>query len=98
MGPLIVTIFVRHSLDCPHIENDFYKRCSCWKHLRWSYGGKQLRRATKEKTWAGAERVKREVELSYESIGKPVEPDRPATLRQAVETFTRDKEGQNLKI
>jgi site-specific recombinase XerD len=34
--------------------------------------------------------------LSYESIGKPVEPDRPATLRQAIETFIRDKEGQNL--
>jgi site-specific recombinase XerD len=96
MSAPIITIFVRHSLDCPHTGNEFYKRCDCWKHLRWSHAGKQNRRATKEKTWAGAERIKREIELSYEAVGKPVEPDRPATLRQAVETFTRDKEGQNL--
>jgi site-specific recombinase XerD len=96
MSAPIITIFVRHSLGCPHTGDEFYKRCDCWKHLRWSHSGKQYRRATKEKTWAGAERVKREVELSYESIGKPVEPDRPATLRQAVDTFLQDKQGQNL--
>lgn len=96
MSAPIITIFVRHSLDCQHAGDEFYKRCDCWKHLRWSHGGKQHRRATKERTWAGAERVKREVELSYESIGKPVEPDRPATLRQAVDTFLQDKQGQNL--
>jgi site-specific recombinase XerD len=96
MSAPIITIFVRHSLGCPHTGDEFYKRCDCWKHLRWSYGGKQYRRATKQKTWAGAEKVKREAELSYESIGKPVEPDRPALLRQAVDTFLQDKQGQNL--
>jgi site-specific recombinase XerD len=96
MSAPIITIFVRHSLDCQHTGDEFYKRCDCWKHLRWSYGGKQYRRATKERTWAGAERVKREIELSYEAVGKPVEPDRPATLRQSIATFIQDKEGQNL--
>ena len=96
MSAPIITIFVRHSLGCPHTGDEFYKRCDCWKHLRWSHGGKQHRRATKEKTWAGAERVKREIELSYDAIGKPVEPDRPATLRQSIETFIQDKQGQNL--
>ena len=96
MSAPIITIFVRHSLDCQHAGNEFYKRCDCWKHLRWSAGGKQYRRATKEKTWAGAERAKREIELSYEAVGKPVEPDRQATVRQALESFIRDKEGQNL--
>ena len=96
MSAPIITIFVRHSLDCQHTGDEFYKRCDCWKHLRWSHGGKQHRRATKERTWAGAERVKREIELSYEAVGKPVEPDRQATLRQSVDTFILDKEGQNL--
>src|ERR1039457_1242268 len=96
MSAPIITIFVRHSLDCQHTGNEFYKRCDCWKHLRWSYDGRQYRRATKEKTWAGAERVKREIELSYDAVGKPVEPDRPATIRQSIETFIRDKQGQNL--
>lgn len=96
MDAPIITIFVRHSLDCPHLGEEFYKRCNCWKHLRWSYEGKQYRKAAKERTWAGAERVKREVELSYQTVGKAAEPDRPPTLRQAIETFTNDKQGQNL--
>lgn len=96
MDAPIITIFVRHSLGCPHTGDEFYKRCLCWKHLRWSYQGKQYRKATKQKTWAGAERVKREGELSYEVAGKPTEPDRPPMVRQAVETFIRDKQGQNL--
>lgn len=96
MEPPIITIFVRHSLGCPGTGNESYKRCSCPKHLRWSHNGKQHRRKTGSRTWAGAERVKREVELSYESIGKPVEPSAPATVKQAIETFLRDKQGQNL--
>jgi len=96
MDAPLITIFVRHSLGCPGTGNEFYKRCNCKKHLRWSYQGKQYRKATKQRTWAGAERIKREVELSYESIGKPVEPDRPPMVRQAIETFLQDKQGQNL--
>jgi site-specific recombinase XerD len=29
-------------------------------------------------------------------VGKPVEPDRPAMVRQSIETFLSDKQGQNL--
>ena len=96
MDAPIITVFVRHSLGCPHAGDEFFKRCACWKHLRWSDSGTQRRLATKAKTWAGAEKVKREIELSYEAVGKPVEPDRPGTIRQSVETFIRDKQGQNL--
>jgi len=96
MDAPIITIFVRHDADCKHAEEPFYKQCGCWKHLRWTYNGQQYRRATKSKTWAGAEDVKRDVELSYQSVGKPAESDRPPMVRQAVETFIRDKQGQNL--
>jgi site-specific recombinase XerD len=92
----VITTFVRHGVHCPHTGDEFYKRCGCWKHLRWSHGGRQYRKATKQQTWAGAERVKREVELSYETAGEPVQPDKPATVQQAIETFARDKAGQNL--
>ena len=37
-----------------------------------------------------------EVELSFETRGEPVQPDKPATVQQAVETFLRDKAGQGL--
>lgn len=96
MSTPVITIFVRHSADCPHAGDEFYKRCSCWKHLRWSYGGKQYRKATKQRTWAGAERFKREVELSYEKAGQPARKDEPVTIRRALEIFSRDKAGQGL--
>jgi len=80
-----LTIFVRHGADCKHAEEPFYKQCGCGKHLRWFYLGKQNRRATKSKTWAGAEQVKRDVELPWQMAGKPAQRDRPSTVRQAVE-------------
>ena len=74
--------FVRHDADCKHAEEPFYKQCGCSKHLRWFYNGKHNRRATKSMTWAGAEWVKREVELSYQMAGKPAQRDRLSTVRQ----------------
>jgi site-specific recombinase XerD len=94
----ILTIFVRHSSACPH-RDEFYKRCDCWKHLRWSFGGKQYRKAAKSRTWAGAERAKREIELSYENaaLGKPVQTDEAVSVERAIKVFLADKEGQNMK-
>lgn len=61
-----ITIFVIHSADCPNkTKGAFYKGCECWKHLRWSDNGKQIRISAKERTWEGAERKKGEVEKTY---------------------------------
>jgi len=94
----IVTIFVRHSSQCPH-RDEFFKRCTCWKHLRWSHGGKQHRKAAKSRSWAGAERAKHEIELSYENaaLGKPVQSDEAVSVERAMKVFLADKEGQNMK-
>ena len=94
-----ITVFVRHRANCSHRANEFYKRCDCRKHLRWSHDGKQHRRAAKSRTWLGADRFRREIEISFEraGTGKPVRPDEAVTVRQAVEVFLKDKEGQNMK-
>jgi hypothetical protein len=93
MGTPVVAIYVPHSKDCPYKEDEFWKRCTCWKHLRWRHDGKQHRRATKSRTWAGAEREKREVELSYEAAlnGQPKTASEPVTVRQAIAMFTAKK-------
>lgn len=95
----VITIFVRHSADCAHAGEEFYKRCNCWKHLRWSHGGKQHRKATKSRSWAGAERSKREIELSYENaaLGKPARPNEAVSVERAIQLFLQDKQGQNMK-
>ncbi len=94
----IVTIFVRHGHRCPH-EDEFWKQCKCWKHLRWSHHGKQYRKATKSRTWAGAERVKREVELSYgcAAEGNPsLKKDEATSAWDAVQIFLQDKRWHNM--
>jgi len=58
----VITIFVRHSADCKYAGNEFSKRCSCRKHLRWTHSGSQYRRTAGTSSWADAEKVKREIE------------------------------------
>ena len=94
----IVTIFVRHSPSCPH-QDEFFKRCACWKHLRWSFEGRQYRKSAKSKSWAGAELAKKEIGLSYENaaLGKPAQPDEAVSVERAVQLFLKDKGGQNME-
>src|ERR1700740_1791876 len=91
----VVTIFVRHSADCPDRLDAFHKRCNCWKHVRWFKDGKLHMKATKQRTWAGAERVRRETEDSFNPTIAKTEPD-AVTLASAINLFIKNKEGQNL--
>ena len=94
----VITVFVRHSAKCPHRKRgEFFKGCKCWKHLRWSYAGTQYRQAAGSKDWEGAMRERRKIEAEYEAQGQP-RAGQPATIAQIVETFLRDKEGQNLNV
>lgn len=100
------TIFVRHSQDCPHRGDETYKKCSCWKHIRWfgrnpwipdaPLSDKQYTRATKEKTWAGAERFKDEMRAEYNPSRAIASAEEAVTVEQAIKLFMAEKEGQNL--
>jgi hypothetical protein len=72
-GHPTVAIFVRHSKDCQHRDDYFYKKCKCRKHLRWTQNGKQITASAKTRTWSEAEKAKRAVEDELEK----------ATLRRA---------------
>lgn len=98
-----VTIFVRHSADCPHIGDALYKRCQCNKHLRWSYGGPQYRKSAKTRSWSIAEERRREIEAQFEATSSPnsngnvnVQSVTHPTLERAVELFLLDKKSQGL--
>ena len=74
----VVTIYVRHSADCPHKgAGEFYRRCKCRKSLRWretqrdgSEGRKrvQQRRSAHTRSWAVAEQEKRKIENELASM------------------------------
>jgi integrase/recombinase XerD len=99
-----ITIFVRHKDDCPRLADEFHKGCRCFKHLRWSDGHKQHRRAAKTRTWAVAEERRREIEGQYRDAGpaNPVdsvllEVQSRKTTERAIELFLSDKKSQGLE-
>ena len=99
----VVTIFVRHSTNCPRQGDEFYKTCKCTKHLRWSYGGEQFRRAARTRTWSVAEEAKREIEAKFKFAdpAKPIETmtvvaDSRKTIEQATRLFVSDKRSQGI--
>ncbi len=98
-----VTIFVRHSSDCPRTGDDFYKNCKCRKHLRWSHGGQQYRQSAKTRTWAIAEEARRKIEAQFstadssQAIGAiTVESKSLTTIERALELFLLDKRTQGI--
>jgi len=92
-----ITIFVRHGSGCAHRSDEFFKRCQCRKHLRWSDETGQQRRSAKSRSWAAAERLKREIELQLEEGCQPdPESHAPVAIGEAIETFLRAKQGENI--
>jgi integrase/recombinase XerD len=100
----VVTIFVRHSADCPHEGGGgFSKRCKCRKSLRFFHNGKQQTISAKTRSWAEAEKAKRKLEDQFKAAD-PNEPlssisvqaeSRP-TIDRAVELYLSDKLTQGL--
>ena len=93
----LITIFVRHSANCKYAGDEFSKRCTCRKHLRWSQDGKQYRRKAGSRSWTGAEEAKRRLEekLSGKQPAKPA-PTR-LLIADAVDLFMKSKRNAGLE-
>jgi integrase/recombinase XerD len=91
----VITIFVRHTTGCKYAANEYSKKCDCRKHLRWTSGGKQHRKATGTRSWATAEEVKRTLEdqLAGRSTASV---DAPKDLATCIEVFIKDKRVQGI--
>ena len=91
----LITIFVRHSADCKYKGDEFTKRCSCRKHMRWTLDGKQYRKQAGTRSWAEAEEAKRELadQLAGRISGTP---EGPKTIEAAVKVFLQDKAVQGV--
>jgi len=91
----LVTVFTRHAVGCKYEGNEFARRCDCRKHLRWTSGGKQHRKAAGTRSWAEAEKVKRSIEDQLD--GRASEhKDAPKDLGECIEVFIKDKRVQGL--
>jgi hypothetical protein len=91
-------IFVRHASDCPHQDEQFFRRCKCRK---WIYvTGTRQRISAKTRSWEQAERELQKVrerlkESDPQSDDNPVEPD-PQTVREAVTSFLENKQQEGM--
>jgi hypothetical protein len=52
-----ITVFTRHSAECPKAPNPQWKRCNCRKSLYIREGGKTAHLSAKTRSWEQAERV-----------------------------------------
>lgn len=96
-GPPIITIFVRHSVDCKYAGDEFWKRCNCRKHLRWSQDRKQHRVSAHTRSWASAEDKKRSIEDQLSGRTPEVKPEQEQRDTQAcVDIFLQDKRNQGI--
>jgi integrase/recombinase XerD len=63
MEVLMLSVYARHSSDCPRAGDGNWKRCRCPK---WIWGtlpnGDFIRRSAKTRTWEQAEELRRELE------------------------------------
>lgn len=91
----VITIFVRHSADCKYAGDEFAKSCRCRKHFRWSQNGSQLRRKAGTRSWAEAEKLKRELE-DHLSGRTPDKATHSKTLDEAFTVFQADKKNQGI--
>ena len=91
-------IFVRHSTDCPHESEQFYRRCKCRK---WIYvTGTRQRISAKTRSWEQAERELQKVrerlkEFDPQADDNPIDPD-PVTVREAVIKFLENKRQEGM--
>jgi integrase/recombinase XerD len=98
----IISVFVRHSADCKYYGDEFYKKCNCRKHLRWTSSdpkhpgrNKQFRRKAGTRSWAVAEEAKRKLEAQYE--GKPTTAEsEQQTIEYAIQRFLDRKRAENI--
>jgi site-specific recombinase XerD len=103
---MTVDVFVRHSTDCAHQNDRYWKRCKCRK---WLYvGGSRKPISAKTRSWDKASEKAREIETEYnkreQTNSTPASSETPPspsttkvkTVREAVTAFLEDKQEQNV--
>jgi integrase len=97
MSTPLIAIFVRHSEECKHADDELYRRCNCRKHLRWTHNGVQYRKTAGTRSWADAEQAKRDLEDQLAGrTSAPSAENNAQTIAGAVSLFIADKNVQGL--
>jgi site-specific recombinase XerD len=91
---LEVIVYRRHSQDCDHKDDRYYRRCNCTVWLQTNEKGKQRLWSAKTRNWAEAERQGKEIERAYDATGAV--PTAAKTVEEAIKLFLDAKRGEQL--
>lgn len=95
---MTIDVFTRHSADCPHKDDRYWKRCRCRK---WLYiEGSRKPVAARTRSWEEAQRKARDLEQRFQQAGgKPAsvgfEPV-PEKVSEAVKKFLENKQQEGM--
>ncbi len=86
----MIVIYVRHSKDCSHKDDRYYRRCGCPLWAQYQFDCRQIQVSLKTRSWEKADlkAKKLQEELDARELGV-VKPNDPITLRAAIETYLR---------
>jgi integrase/recombinase XerD len=55
-----VSVYTRHSPECAHADDIYYRRCRCTKYIQGVLdSGKHIRKSAKTRSWEKAEKIAR---------------------------------------
>ena len=104
VSKVTVDVFVRHTADCrcpcrtDKEKSRHCRRCKCPKHLYIYANGEEERRSAKTRSWEVAERLRREIEDSYDPVKAELKrlQAKRTTISDAIELYLSDVEVRNL--
>ena len=88
----MLSVYTRHSNDCPKKVDINWRRCRCPKWINGTLDGRFIRRTAKTRSWEKAEELKR----AWEAAAGPNKLD-AVTLDEAVEAYLTDAKARELR-
>jgi integrase/recombinase XerD len=89
-----LSVYTRHSPDCPHADDINYRRCRCPKYIQGILdSGKSIRKSAKTRSWEKAEKIASAMEDP--APGAKAAPGNLVSVAEAVKRFisAKGKEG-----
>src|SRR5712691_7758012 len=88
----MLSVYTRHSNDCPKKDDLNWKRCRCPKWINGTLDGQFIRKTAQTRSWEKAEELKR----GWEEAASPKKIE-PVAIEEAVEAYLADAKARELR-
>jgi integrase len=88
----VLSVYARHSSNCPKKDDINWKRCRCPKWVNGTLDGRFIRKTAKTRSWEKAEELKRR----WEEAASP-KTAAPVAIEDAVEAYLCDAKARELR-